>query len=173
MASRPMAKKKLNMNSMMAATIPAGLLPLDTVPARMAMQQDWPMTAKSISLRRPRRSRTQTTGIVERLLVVVLVICCMWQDSKDVCGPRTLDCKGQNSQVSNSVSTGDQQSGVVRHSNTRLENDGGVVRDQVNATELLHELATNTKERPVAETLRAILEERGESGTTGDLLLFV
>jgi hypothetical protein len=37
MANRPTAKKKLNKNNMMIATIPALLLPLATVPARIAM----------------------------------------------------------------------------------------------------------------------------------------
>lgn len=58
-ASKPTAKKKLNRKSMRMATIPALLLPLETVPARIAMHAPWPTAAKSISLRRPRRSIIQ------------------------------------------------------------------------------------------------------------------
>ncbi|KAK5635813.1 hypothetical protein RRF57_011525 [Xylaria bambusicola] len=58
-ASRPTAKKKLNKKSTTIATIPAGLDPFDTVPAKIAMQAAWPVAAKSMSLRRPSRSMIQ------------------------------------------------------------------------------------------------------------------
>lgn len=62
MASIPTAKKKLNRNSIAEATMPEAVLPFDTVPARIDIQQHMPMTANSISLRRPRRSRIQIGG---------------------------------------------------------------------------------------------------------------
>jgi hypothetical protein len=66
MASKPTAKKKLKRNSITMATIPAAWLPSETVPAKMAMQAPCPATAKSMSLRRPRRSMTQM-GIREEI----------------------------------------------------------------------------------------------------------
>ena len=59
MASMPTAKKKLKRNSITIATRPHPLLPLETIPARIAMQSPCPAQAKSIRLRRPRRSRHQ------------------------------------------------------------------------------------------------------------------
>lgn len=54
MARRPVAKKKLNRNSMTVATKPAACPPSQIVPAKTAIQQPWPMTANIMSLRRPR-----------------------------------------------------------------------------------------------------------------------
>ncbi|KAH3669256.1 hypothetical protein OGAPHI_001377 [Ogataea philodendri] len=59
MASSPTAKKKLNANSITVATIPQAVLPLETVPARIAMQAPWPVAAKSINFLRPTRSSSQ------------------------------------------------------------------------------------------------------------------
>lgn len=59
MASKPTAKKKLKRNNITMAARPQDLLPFATVPARTAMQIAWPPQAKSIKLRRPRRSRHQ------------------------------------------------------------------------------------------------------------------
>lgn len=58
-ASKPTAKKKLNANSMIDATIPAEVEPSDTVPARIAIQQPCPAAANSISFRRPSLSMIQ------------------------------------------------------------------------------------------------------------------
>ena len=65
-ASMPTAKKKLNRNSMTEATIPEALLPFETVPASTDIQQHMPMTANSMSLRRPSRSKIQIGGSDER-----------------------------------------------------------------------------------------------------------
>lgn len=62
MASKPTAKKKLNMNSITVAIIPEVVLPLEIVPANIAMQEHMPMHANSISLRRPKRSMIQIGG---------------------------------------------------------------------------------------------------------------
>lgn len=51
---------------MTVATIPLAVLPLYTVPARIAIQQHWPAQANSISLRRPRRSKIQIGGNEEK-----------------------------------------------------------------------------------------------------------
>lgn len=58
-ASNPIAKKKLNANNIIEATIPAEAEPSDTVPARIAIQQPCPAAAKSISFRLPSLSMTQ------------------------------------------------------------------------------------------------------------------
>lgn len=66
MASIPTAKKKLKRNSMTDAMIPHVVLPLDTVPARTAMQLIIPITANNISFRRPSLSRIQMGGRAEK-----------------------------------------------------------------------------------------------------------
>lgn len=58
-ANKPTAKKKLNKKSIVAATIPVPLNETDVVPASTAMHEAWPITAKSISFRLPKRSTTQ------------------------------------------------------------------------------------------------------------------
>ena len=65
-ANIPTAKKKLNRKSITDATIPEALLPLETVPASTDMQQHMPMTANSISLRRPSLSKIQIGGSEDR-----------------------------------------------------------------------------------------------------------
>jgi len=64
-ASMPTAKKRLNKKSIAEATMPEALLPFDTVPARTDIQQHIPMTANSISFRRPSLSRIQMGGSEE------------------------------------------------------------------------------------------------------------
>lgn len=59
MASRPTAKKKLNMNNMTAATIPGAPALTDVVPARIAIHPHCPAAANSMRGRRPTRSRSQ------------------------------------------------------------------------------------------------------------------
>lgn len=66
MASIPTAKKKLKRNSMTDAMIPHVVLPLETVPARIAMQHIIPMTANNINFRRPSLSRIQMGGRDEK-----------------------------------------------------------------------------------------------------------
>jgi hypothetical protein len=65
-ASIPTAKKKLKRKSITEATMPEALLPLETVPASTDMQQHMPMTAKSMSLRRPSLSKIQIGGSEDR-----------------------------------------------------------------------------------------------------------
>lgn len=65
-ASRPTAKKKLNRKSMVAAIIPVPLWDTEVVPASTAMQHACPMTAKSMSFRRPIRSMIQMGMSEER-----------------------------------------------------------------------------------------------------------
>ena len=52
-ARSPTPKKKLKRNNITVATIPEAWLPSQTVPARIAIQQPWPITANIINLRRP------------------------------------------------------------------------------------------------------------------------
>ena len=53
MPNHPTAKKLLNTNRKIAATIPSVVSVREVVPARTAMLAAWPMAPKSISLRRP------------------------------------------------------------------------------------------------------------------------
>lgn len=76
-------------------------------------------------------------------------------------------------QISDSVSTSYQKRSIVRHSDAGFEDDGRVIRNQVDSTNLLHELAADTKQSPVAEALGTVLEKCLEIGAAGNLLLLV
>ena len=54
--SHPTAKKELKTNKKTAATMPRVFVCTDVVPARMAMEADWPIAPNTINLRLPKRS---------------------------------------------------------------------------------------------------------------------
>lgn len=54
-----------------------------------------------------------------------------------------------------------------------LENDGSVIRDKVDTTQLLHELASDTEQRPITEALAAISEKCFEAIAMCSIALLV
>lgn len=116
---------------MTMATIPALLLPSDTVPARTAMHAHWPAAAKSMSFLRPSRSMIQIGINDEKKYAIPLKPA---SRSERLCDIPTDFWKMTGAYWQTMSDQGIRQ----------CKKRGAHVGDEIDPRKLLHKLSTNT-----------------------------